>query len=1219
MSVLSKIFNKQKSGVKPLSMHYLNNPNNYGTSLNDNFGRNIACSNKIAVVGAPLEGDSSGNYSGSVYIYDFETGEMKYNLVNPNNYDTREDDRFGWAVACTDSHTVIGARTENSAGGGDSGVAYVYSNHTGELLFTLTNPNIYAAASADFYGWSVGVSDTHIAVSAAYEDDAGGNQSGVLYIYSITGALLWSKVNPNTYGTTNLDYFGYDVDCSETYTISGANQEDYSGTIINSGAAYIFNNSTGALLHTLTNPILQTEASNSKFGNSVSICETYSVVGAPYNNGIINGGNIHVFNNATGLLEYSLDNPNYYGTTSSDQFGFSVSITEKYIIASAIGEDMVGFNLSGVVYVFDTPTGELLHTIVNPNIYDAPSGDYFGYATSVSDTGAFVGTFYEDSSDGTESGAAYMYKFDSNFNVRLENYIHNPNNYNTSNNDNFGVSCARSDNYSVAGTNYEDDAGGLESGIIYIFDNKTGSIINTIPNPNHYGTSSNDNFGVNVACTDTYTIAGAHSEDDATNNDTGVAYLFNTVTGALLHTLENPNQYSTPASDFFGWDVGLNDTHCIVGAYGEDDASGILSGAAYIFNNSTGNLVHTLTNPNVDSTGAGDRFGWSVNMSETYCVVGAPNESDNAGVIGESGAAYIFNNSTGALLHTLENPNAYSTSNGDEFGYSVDINDSYTAVGAFKEDDVGGVTSGVVYIYNTVTGALLHTLTNPNPFGTSANDYFGFTVSVSSKYTYVGSAEGDESDADSGKGYLYDNVTGDLIYTFENPVVDPYSATDSSDSFGLYGGVTNSGVTISAHIKDNVSGGAVYTYSFTDDPSSQVLENPNVYSSTVIDDYFGSAVSASNTHMVVGAYGEDDAGGTESGVIYIYDTNSILKHTIVNPDAYNVGGGDNFGFSVGISDKYCVAGAPYEDDATYIGIGKAYIFDNYSGALLWTLSNPNNYDTPETDYFGYSVDCSDTHTIVGAYSEDDAGGLKSGAAYIYNTATGALLWTLTNPNEYDTSAGDRFGIDVSCSDTYSVVAADKEDDAGGLDSGVVYIYTNSTGALLHTLTNPNIYGTSLNDYFGSSVSCCESYTAVGSFKEDHAGGTQSGVIYIYDNVTGNLLFTIENPNKYGTETNDQFGIGLSISENYIVVGANKEESLTHANLQDSGVVYVFDTVNGKLLHTLDNPNVYGTSLDDNFGKNVSVSDLNVIVGVPNEDVAAGQTGTAYKYNLFRKQ
>ena len=49
----------------------------------------------------------------------------------------------------------------------------------------------------------------------------------------------------------------------------------------------------------------------------------------------------------------------------------------------------------------------------------------------------------------------------------------------------------------------------------------------------------------------------------------------------------------------------------------------------------------------------------------------------------------------------------------------------------------------------------------------------------------------------------------------------------------------------------------------------QTYSNPNAYG-TSANDYFGYSVAISGNRVVVGAHGEDDAGGTDSGKAYIY-------------------------------------------------------------------------------------------------------------------------------------------------------------------------------------------------------------------------------------------------------------------------------------------------------------------------------------------------------------
>ena len=77
---------------------------------------------------------------------------------------------------------------------------------------------------------------------------------------------------------------------------------------------------------------------------------------------------------------------------------------------------------------------------------------------------------------------------------------------------------------------------------------------------------------------------------------------------------------------------------------------------------SVGDLVLTLTNP---TPAVGDGFGSSVAAVGNNILVGVPNDDTNAV---NSGAAYLIDGTTGALLLTFTNP---TPAIGDFFGYSV--------------------------------------------------------------------------------------------------------------------------------------------------------------------------------------------------------------------------------------------------------------------------------------------------------------------------------------------------------------------------------------------------------------------------------------------------------------------------------------------------------------------------------------------------------------------
>ena len=1201
---------KSESSDVEIYRRILDNPNEHGSYETDFFGEAVASSELYTISGA-YNDDST---SGTAYIFDNLTSQLLHTLDNPNAYDTTSNDNFGKVVACSNLYSVVGVRFEDDAGGTNSGKTYVFRNDDGSLLHTIDNPNAYNTSASDGFGSSVACTDQYIVVGAPYEDDATAVNSGKVYVFNaLTKALIHTLDNPNPDATANAsDEFGISVACTNTYIVVGGYQED--DTNSNTGKVYIYDMVAGTLSRTLDNPNDYGTPANDEFGWSVACTDTYAVVGTYQedDSGGTNSGKVYIFDITDGSLLHTLDNYNMHSTSQDDRFGYSLAVTDDYVVVGAYQEDVNAVSASGIAYVYDISTGGLLYMLED---IDPTENDNFGFAVSCAGPYITVGVRYKDYLGKYNSGIVYQYKIPEEFEAPLIHTLDNPNPYSTSLEDRFGIVISLTDTYTLVGAYLEDDTN-TNSGKAYIFSTVTGALLHTLDNPNPYGTSENDYFGWDVACTDTYAVVGAFYEDDASGLNSGKAYIYNISTGALLHTLDNPNPYGSSADDRFGSAIACTDTYVVVGAHLEDDANGTDSGKVYIFNISTGAYLRTLDNPNPHGTSTDNYFGHSVDCTDTYAVVTAFGESDAGGT--GSGKVYIFNISTGALLHTLDNPNPYGSSADDRFGYSVSCTDNYVVTSAYLEDEASGANSGKAYIYNISTGALLRTLDNPNSYGTSADDNFGNNVACTDTYTMVGARyEDDIGVTTSGKIYIYSTATGTLLQTLDNPNV---YGTSQDDNFGRVIDCTDNYILTGLFTEDDSDGtqsGKAYIYKINPGLTNPIiLDNPNVYSTAGFD-RFGLGVSCSDSYTVVAATGEDDATDARSGRVYIFDnTSSELLHTLVNPNPHGSATDDNFGYFLSNTNTYTAVSAYLESDAGGIESGKVYIYNTVTGGLLHTLVNPNDYDTSAEDRFGYAVSCSDTHTVVGAPQEDDAGGASSGKAYIYDTVTGGLLHTLDNPDPYGTSVEDQFGQAASCSDTYTVVSAFKEDEPSYTSSGKVYIYNNSTGALLRTLDNPNAFNTAEGDLFGHSVDNTDKYIAVGAYTEDDVGGASSGKVYIFDIVTGNLLHTLDNPNAYGTSTNDKFGVYVSCSDNYTTVATQHEDD---AGGIEAGKAYIYSTVNGNLLYTLDNPNTYDTSYNDLFGLRVSCSNTHVVVGAHYEEEPGQEfSGKAYIYNIYDK-
>ena len=123
------------------------------------------------VVGAQNNDDPSN--SGSAYVYNMDgTGEVKITAS-----DAAADDYFGYSVAATNTHIVVGAYADDDRGG-DSGSAYVYNlDGTGEVKITASD-----GAYIGRFGESVAATDTKIVVGAPYD-----NTKGAVYVYNTDG------------------------------------------------------------------------------------------------------------------------------------------------------------------------------------------------------------------------------------------------------------------------------------------------------------------------------------------------------------------------------------------------------------------------------------------------------------------------------------------------------------------------------------------------------------------------------------------------------------------------------------------------------------------------------------------------------------------------------------------------------------------------------------------------------------------------------------------------------------------------------------------------------------------------------------------------------------------------------------------------------------------------------------------------------------------------
>ena len=379
---------------------------------------------------------------------------------------------------------------------------------------------------------------------------------------------------------------------------------------------------------------------------------------------------------------------------------------------------------------------------------------------------------------------------------------------------------------------------------------------------------------------------------------------------------------------------------------------------------------------------ADDGFGYSVAISDSRIIVGAPYEDTGAS---NAGAAYLFD-IDGNEIKKITPSYAESDAN---FGYAVAISDRWIAIGE-PGANAGADRTGNVSIYD-IDG-------NVKGYGASEaedDSYFGQAVSITNNKLAVGVPLHYDNAANVGAVFVY-RIEENGNCTF----LTKLQASDktSGDRFGYSVAISDTCVVAGAPYATELSGyyyGAAYIFDMNF-AQTAIITNSGIH----LGDHFGWSVAASNSKIVVGAIGAN--GPADSGRAYIFDTSGTQLATLAASDAST---SDEFGYSVAISNNRILVGARYEDlDGTASQQkGSAYIFD-LNGTQIKKISAR---DPENADEFGRRVAISDTKIVVGTNLED-TGGSNAGAAYIYDAGFSPLgdlcaFYNLGNPTSIDSN------------------------------------------------------------------------------------------------------------------------------------------------------------------------------------------------------------------------
>ena len=1024
-------------------------------AVGNQFGNEVAINGNFAVIGASDISDGGiQNSCNCAYVFEKKsTGWTQVQKLVPSDPSAR--DGFGKTVSINRSYIIIGAPGNDLDGNNannitDAGAVYIFKrNSAGSWL---QDKKIVAPdrSAGDLFGTSVSIASvydrgdgSYVLVGAPGDADYGGlpkltGAGSAYFITNLNGEWeVYHKVAPvvdTYYDRSEYAGFGTSVSISVIYSgvvvsaVVGAPGEKKDTTGSNpmdaAGAAYVFKRSGSGGLELVHKIVNWDRAAGDQFGYSVSIDKNQLVVGAPFEdedanqtNTLISAGSAYVFNKMSDGRWWWVEKLIAPGRTAGDNFGLSVCISGDMIVAgAATADDIVGdikLNSSGAAYVFKLSLDSLssgwrsLNKIVAT---DRAENDWFGYSVAIDNENIIVGAPFQDKNEtrliATDAGAVYFFG------------------KKTCSSTTSSISPSACRSYTSPSKKNTWTASGTYTDIIQ---NKAGcdSIITVNLSITHKVDTSVTQKGNTL--TANLKEASYQWIDCNTNEPINIntRSLIATVNGSYKVRVEHDGC------------SGVSSCHTVNPNKPIDKEPADQPINTTPQSNSQLKEFVEINKLVPKDRGGYENFGYSVAINGEYAVIGANVDDEDANgenPISDAGSAYIFKKDKDGKWKEVQKIVASDRGDGDNFGWSVAINNNHIVVGAIYHDKdlVGNTQSstggGAAYIFERNDEGVWMQKQKIIPTPLDGQVLFGHSVAIDGNTIAVGS---------------------------------PWYAKDwtGKPETNLHGA------------------GAVFVFDKTGGAwvQSQIL-TPSIRNINNLGDDLGWSVAICGDLLIAGAWGVDfdeKGEGTRmeaSGAAYIFERSGGKWREVQKIVAPDRAPHDQFGYSVAISGDNAIIGAWNKTETTDPNsrphTGNAYIFSRRAapnrvrpdGGVILTPDDGtwkqvlkiNPEDRRADDYLGWSVGMSGDYAIVSALKQDtdslDNRMADGGAIYVfYQDKNGR--WSQTGKlATFDRSQLDNFGYAVAISgcDIIGGTIVDQEDDndANALTSaGSAYIFS----------------------------------------------------------------------------------------------------------------------------------------------------------------------------------
>jgi hypothetical protein len=367
--------------------------------------------------------------------------------------------------------------------------------------------------------------------------------------------------------------------------------------------------------------------------------------------------------------------------------------------------------------------------------------------------------------------------------------------------DTFGRSVSVDGDFAVIGAS-ADSHQGVQSGSAYVFQRQGDAwnqIAKLVPNDG----SAGDSFGISVAISGNRIVVGANSDDDL-GSSSGSAYVYTRQTNNSWAFERKLLPSDGVAFDLFGSAVAIEGDRVVVGSPNENQV-GFATGAAYVFERTSGTNWTQRTKIAPSTLGASEQFGSAIAMSGDRIAFGVTRDDTAAK---NAGAVYVYRRQSTTTWTQETKLTATNAMPSDYAGLSVDIDGDRVVCGADRYDG-GGIDSGAAFVFERLSnGTWIQTGTLMAQDG-STDDRLGQAVQIDGNQVLAGAFGNSHAGAQSGAAYAFErNASGQWAQTVKLIASD----AAPTDQFGRFAALDNGRALIASLYDDDqgTSSGSVY-------------------------------------------------------------------------------------------------------------------------------------------------------------------------------------------------------------------------------------------------------------------------------------------------------------------------------------------------------------------------------------------------------------------------